>query len=419
VARTTEQTSLPVAFETLPRQWSYALTFDRSDPSSVEHAGATVVRVTLELTAGAIGVGVLKADRSAFVDEVVIASTQTTVADVVVADPSSAGMLVVRNASAEGSSRGRIVNVECIPLAAVASGERESGLSFPRPVAQWNQYYGQRGDTPMEKMRGQIFEQLAGPEIVRWCDGLVLRLLPKDQLSRAMYSSSTYEPNTLSVLRTLLSAGSIFLDVGANAGVFSVVASRWVTPGGRVYAFEPSAREYARLLDNIQLNGIEGIVTPVRAAMSATPGRAMLRVASAQYGGLNTLGTEFPYEGVDTAGIEEVEVTTLDAFVERRALPRIDVVKMDIEGAEAAALAGAERTLSELRPALVLELFARSLATNGASIGDVEQHLRDASYRCFRIDDETAALVPVPDLAALDEQNVVALPAESTLCQPH
>jgi len=414
VSAAPEDTTLPVAFETPRRQWSYALTFDRADASSGEHAVPMVVRVTLELIAGAIGVGVLNAERTAFVDEVVMANAQTSVADVVVADPTSAGMLVVRNASAEGSSCGRIVNVECLPLAVDASGDREPGLSFPRPVAQWNRYYGHRGDTVVEKVRVQTFETFRDPVVVRWSDGLVFRILPKDQLSRALYASSTYEPSTLSVIRTLLAPGSVFFDVGANAGVFSVAASRWVTPGGHIYAFEPSPREYGRLLDNIQLNVLEAIVTPVRAAMSAAAGRAMLRIASAQYGGLNTLGSQFPYDGVDTAAVEEVEVTTLDAFVDRHALGRVDVVKMDIEGAEAAALAGAVSTLRQFRPALVLELFSRSLAANGAGISDVEQRLRDADYRCFRIDDETAALLPVPDLTGLDEQNVVALPAEST-----
>jgi FkbM family methyltransferase len=413
-----EDATLPVAFETLPRQWSYVLTFDRSDASSGEYALPMVIRVTLELSAGAIGVGVLNAERTAFVNEVVIANTQTSVADVVVADPSSAGMLVVRNASAEGSSCGRVVNVECLAVAVDASGDREPGLSFPRPVAQWNRYYGHRNDTTVEQIRVQTFDTLRNPVDVRWSDGLTFRIHPNDQLSRALYVSSTYEPNTMSVIRALLAPGSVVFDVGANAGVFSVAASRWVTPGGHIYAFEPSPREYDRLLDNIQLNVLEAIVTPVRAAVSAAPGRAMLRVASAQYGGLNTLGSRFPYDGVDTAAMEEVEVTTLDAFVDRHPLGRVDVVKMDIEGAEAAALAGAVRTLRQFRPALVLELFSRSLAANGAGISDVEQHLRDADYRCFRIDDETAALLPVPDLTGLDEQNVVALPAESTNWEP-
>jgi FkbM family methyltransferase len=255
------------------------------------------------------------------------------------------------------------------------------------------------------------FEQLAAPETMEWSDGLRFRIAPGDQLSRAMYVSGTYEPNTLRVLRALLNPGDIFFDVGANAGVISLAAARWVGPQGRVFGFEPSQREFARLTEHLALNAAAN-VTAVRAAVGARVGQMMLRVADASHGGLNTLGDRFAYDDVDTARTEMVDVVTLDDFVARERIGRVAAIKMDIEGAEGAALSGGVSLLRSHRPALVVEVCARALEANASSASLIEGLLHDAGYVCFAIDDTTGTLFPLTDLAGIDEQNIVALPAE-------
>jgi FkbM family methyltransferase len=266
----------------------------------------------------------------------------------------------------------------------------------------------------VEKVRARIFETLRAPEVVRWSDGLLFRAVPNDQISRVLYVSDSYEPNTLCMLRKFLPPGGTCLDVGANAGVFSLVAARCTGEAGHVYSFEPSEREYSRLCDAIQLNHLEGIITPVRSAVGARAGHETLRVASEPYSGHNTLGSGFSYEGVETSALEAIEMTTLDEFDRQHALPRIDLIKLDIEGAEAAALAGGADVLRRHRPVLVIEVFSRALASNGASVAEIAGHLRSADYRSFAIDDNTAELTPLDDLTAIDEQNAVAVPAEKT-----
>jgi FkbM family methyltransferase len=208
----------------------------------------------------------------------------------------------------------------------------------------------------------------------------------------------------------LLTEGSVFLDVGANAGVLTLAASTWVGSAGRVYGFEPSAREFERLEENLRVNAVPN-VTAVRQAVSSSTGRASLRVAAAGFGGLNTLGERFPYEGVGTWRIESVETTTLDEFVQRQALDRVDVIKVDVEGAEAAVLSGADRVLRDYRPSLVIEIVARSLVANGSTVSQIEDALKASNYDLFAID-ESACLREIGGLADVDEQNVVALPRE-------
>ena len=406
-----ESPALPTEFETAPKAWKYAFDFTRVTPAD-GFSSPMVVRVTLEVLSGRVGVGISKGDSAVFLDEVYVDAGSTSVAEVLVADPAEAGNLIVRNASSNGTSHGRIVAIESFTLQVDRSVPREPGLSSPRPTPRWNRYYGNWAENLVEKVRSRAFEELSGPEVVRWSDGLSFRVVPNDQVSRALYVSGTYEPHTLAMLRRFVRPGHVFVDVGANAGVFSLVASHYVGRSGRVFSFEPSQREYQRLCDAVSLNGIGDIVTPLQAAVGARAGREVLRVASEPHSGLNTLGSDFPYKDVAVSALEQVEVTTLDDCARDRSLGRIDVIKIDIEGAEAAALAGAAESLRRYRPVLILEVFSRSLALNGSSVADVQRHLVEAQYRLFGIDDETADLVPLSDLAAIDEQNIVALPAE-------
>ena len=412
LAGTLESASLPIVFETPSRAWNYTLSFARA--ASAEGSGAVVVRVRLDVLAGEVGVGVLRGDGPSYIDEILVGVGPERVADVLVADPAAAGSLMVRNGSVEGKSRGRILGIESFTAPVDLVGIREPGLSFPRPTPRWNRSYGTDLPGLAEKLRAHAFESLTAPEVVRWSDGLSFRAVPNDQISRVLYVSGTYEPNALHVLRRFLKAGDVFLDVGANAGVFSLVAARYVGPGGHVYSFEPSEREYRRLSDAVALNHLEGVITPVRAAVGAHAGHVMLRVASEPHSGHNTLGSRFAYDGIGTSTLEPVEMTTLDEFARRQAPSSIDVIKLDVEGAEVAALAGAAAVLQRHRPVMVVEVFSRSLASNGAEVAELQERLRNADYRLFTIDDETAALTPLDDLTIIDEQNVVALPAEKT-----
>lgn len=402
---------LPFTVLTAPEQWAYAAAFDRSG-ASVAVAGGVIVRVVLEVTAGAVGVGCLNKDQIDFIDEEVVQSGGAPdIVDLVAEDADSIGTLIVRNASARGVSAARILEIHCFAFDRPPNALRAPSIAEPAAISGWERYYGTRGATPLEKLRVQTFNTLKSPAVLQWVDGMAVRIIPGDQLSRALFVSGTYEPNTLCVLRRLLSEGDVFFDVGANAGIVTLAASRWVGAAGRIYSFEPSEREYARLVDNLSLSGAS-CVTPVRGAVSDRAGRRALRIASSTYGGLNTLGERFAYDGVETDGIEMVDALTLDDFVTREGITRVAAIKLDVEGAEGAALAGGSRILREHRPALVMEVFARALEANHWTVDALERLLLDARYRVYSIDDGTAALSPIARLSDLGERNVVAMPEE-------
>ena len=116
----------------------------------------------------------------------------------------------------------------------------------------------------------------------------------------------------LDLIARLLSPGDVFVDGGANVGLFTLVAAERVGPTGKVVAFEPGRAVRLRLLENVVLNGFSQVeVIPF--ALSSTAGEAPFRVFDAGGAGLNHLS---PGESNDEGGrIEMVALTTLDAML--------------------------------------------------------------------------------------------------------
>ena len=403
----------PVTVRTPDQAWAYAMSFRLAGDLPIAHALA--VRIRLMVTKGTVGVGWLDGRRK-FVDEVSVAAGAEVSVELLATAPFDLGPLMVRNWSSAEASTATILGIECF---AIAAGDADSDvartppLSEPQVVSHWSRYYGTHGRGLSERVRVKRFESLTEPLTLTWSDRLSMRILPRDQLSRAVYVSSTYEPNTLCVLRSLLPSGAVCVDVGANAGVIALAASQWVGPEGRVYAFEPSEREFGRLCDSIERSQARNVI-PIRAALSSFRGRAPLRVAATPSAGLNTLGDSFPYERVDVEQIEHVDVMTVDDFVEQHAVASVSVIKLDVEGSEGAAIKGAARVLARDRPALIVEVFARALQSTGWTVPQLEKLIAEAGYTMFEIDDGTGEMRPVTSLSEHDEQNVVALPAERT-----
>jgi FkbM family methyltransferase len=399
---------LPVTVETAAARWAYAVAFAlRPDGGT---SSLCSVRVTAVVERGRVGIGCLDRAESTFVDEAFVdaGATPTTV-ELLAEAPASMGPLIVRNAALDGASRATIVDIACVPLGDVDAWSET--LTRPRALADWAQAYGSAGRGLAERARLRRFTQLEAPATMRWPDGLRFELVPGDQVSRVVYLSGTYEPNTLRVIRTGLRPGSVLIDAGANAGLVSMAAASWVGASGRVIALEPSAREFARLTRHVALNGLSQ-VTAIRAAVTAVPGPQTLHVASAATAGGNTLGARFAYPGIVAAGDEIVDGVTLNQLADALHLPTVDVVKLDVEGSEVHALQGAAGLLRRHRPTLVVEVCATALEGHGTSVAMLGTVLRDAGYRAFEIDDGSGALRAVAELPADGDRNVVAFPIE-------
>lgn len=273
--------------------------------------------------------------------------------------------------------------------------------------AAWTRHYG---PVPAHDVAGQVreaaFRSLTATCAVDWIEGLKLGLEPGNELCRAIALSGLYEPELMVALRPHLRPGGVFVDAGANLGVFTLFAAARVGPAGRVLAFEPSGREFAQLERNVALNGL-GQVSLHRAALGEAAGEAELRVAEEGHAGHNTLGSGFAYD-VAEAARERVAVVRLDDAL--AGMERCDAIKLDIEGAELRALRGAAETLARLRPVLAVEMSGASLAANGASVAEVMRFLDAAGYDAFDIDPATGGLRRDCRVEPDVSKNIMALP---------
>jgi FkbM family methyltransferase len=397
----------PLVLETLPEPWAYAASL-RVVPNDGVEPREAVVDVHVVVTSGSIGIGCLDATGDTLLEETVVSGGDARVT-LYLGKPRDVSRILLRNGPEALSSTFELRDVQCRVLPEDAAGTADAPPLKPMPG--WSRYY-RHADTIEEKRRARQYLALTEPARMPWIHGLTVIVHPRDQLSRAMYVSRLYEPGSLLVLERLLHPGDTFLDVGAHAGIFTLVGSRAVGDEGRVLSFEPSHRERERLEAHVALNALRN-VTVVAAAVTDRQGDVSLRMADAEHGGLNTLGGRFAYDDVPTSEVATVPAVTLDGFC--RDIDRIGLIKLDIEGAEYAALCGARDVLQRCRPAVILEMFTVALHANGASRADLEGLLRRARYRFYAIDESTAALLPLASLADVDEQNIVALPEERRL----
>ncbi len=163
----------------------------------------------------------------------------------------------------------------------------------------------------------------------------------------AGYRLGTTEPDFQRALAAHIRPGYVVYDLGANVGFYTVLCARLVGPRGRVIAVEPFPASAQATRHNAALNGF-GQVEVVEAAIAGAPGRGWLRTE-----GRDSVTFRLG-EPTDTAGLE-VDLTSVDALV-AAGHPAPDVIKVDVEGVEVAALRGMARTLAEHRPTVLVEI---------------------------------------------------------------
>lgn len=250
-------------------------------------------------------------------------------------------------------------------------------------------------------LRARRLLMAGSPGVVRLREGFEMRL-GRDDPFAVVWLLGQWEPGVTRLIRDLLGPGAGFVDVGAHQGYYTLLASRVVGSSGQVFAFEPEPFNYSRLNENVTLNNANNVTT-MPLAVAGHRGRGVLYTAGVQGSGSHSLAPNVDPVLAATVGQVEVGITTLDAFFQERGWPRIDVVKMDVEGAEMAVLSGM-RTLMRRNPNLsvVLEFFPRTLKAMGLDPRAAYGELENIFGAISRIDDRKG-LVGVDIDALLDE----------------
>jgi FkbM family methyltransferase len=221
------------------------------------------------------------------------------------------------------------------------------------------------------------------PTTVRLPEGPALRLYPDSELAEILLFDD-FETAERALVRRFLRPGDIFVDVGANIGLFTVIAAPLLGPAGRVYAFEPYTPSFDRLRENICLNGYENVEC-VPLGLSDHPGPADFTVSLDGFDAWNSLGK--PARGERLARCT-IECTTWDQFNRERGLQnRVSLLKIDVEGWETRVLNGGRETFTGRGAPPVLIEFSDSAARHaGSSCRELYGLIHDLGYQLYSFD---------------------------------
>jgi FkbM family methyltransferase len=191
-------------------------------------------------------------------------------------------------------------------------------------------------------------------------------------IGASLKEAGRYEPEVTAAVTRHLRPGQCFVDIGASFGYFATLAGSIVGPTGHLIAFEPGPQNQSMLLLNLASNGIRGPEVH-QMALDAEEGFVLY-----SYSGSNGFITPFGGDPAELTNRSLVRTSTLDAMLGDRP---VDMIKIDVEGAEGRVLRGAEAVLTRHHPTLLMEFSPPSLESTSQMSGrDVLTYLTGLGY---------------------------------------
>jgi FkbM family methyltransferase len=177
-----------------------------------------------------------------------------------------------------------------------------------------------------------------------------------------------------------IKSDAIILDVGANIGVMSLRFAQ-EAPAGHVYAFEPTAYAYQKLLRNLSLNPeLAARITPVQAFCSDRSQTRDNLVAYSSWKIDGSAAGAHPLHGGSMHSTEGADVFTLDEFCQARQISAVDLIKIDTDGHELQVLRGGRETLARFRPRIIFESGLYAMAENDSSFEQFADYFSPLGY---------------------------------------
>jgi len=224
-------------------------------------------------------------------------------------------------------------------------------------------------DFPGRQRLLALADRCFGPFVMTTRDGVRLQSFSASHMDAMLLDASAPAGSDMELLDEQierLQPGDTFIDIGANIGLYSILAARRVGATGKVLSFEPSPREFSRLLANLRLNATQ-VVTPFSVALGTAPGFFDLHIAPT-HTGLNTLQISdaarhaFGGDQVQRVGVVRFD----DAVAPLLAGQRVKLMKIDVEGAEMDVLMGMEKSLAAgFVERIVIEITPKFLGAFG------------------------------------------------------
>lgn len=214
--------------------------------------------------------------------------------------------------------------------------------------------------------------------IADYDDGLLLNIDTHSFLEWYIFFYGHFRPEVSRLINRMLRPGGVAFDVGCNIGMHTVVMANRVGPTGKVVAFEPDPHPYGRLRKNLTLNGFDWVETH-QVALAESPGRMTLFLHNKAIGNFGNASLSQDNVGAGTPGVE-IDVWSLDEYVARNPIARLDVIKLLAQGVEWDVLQGAKQTIARFRPKIFFLYEPAYWQRKGLTLIDASRFFRSFGY---------------------------------------
>lgn len=229
-------------------------------------------------------------------------------------------------------------------------------------------------------------------------------------VSEMLMNKGVWEPFVTEIFKRYLKRSKLVLDVGANIGYYTLIAAREMKSKGKVISFEPATSNIKLIEKNVRENGFTNVLIEKK-AVGVKKGRNYIYLNSHNYGDNRTYkpGGRWVREKIETVALDDYFSKTKDL---------IDLLKIDIQGSELAAMLGARKLLKNKRIKVIIsELWPEGLRECGDAWEKYVKYLKFNGFDLFQIDDEEKRLIPFSEKDVMEgfkedkkyETNILAI----------
>ncbi len=219
--------------------------------------------------------------------------------------------------------------------------------------------------------------------ITKYDTTLKIKVNLSDWIQQQIFFLDYSDINGISFLKKTLKKDNVFIDIGANIGAYTLIASKLVEKTGMVIAFEPVNTINKMLIENIMMNDLTNITVEKKAVYDQNTNLELF-ISNEQNMGMSSILNHSHESGEK----QKIEAITLDNYVQLKKLAKIDLVKIDIEGAEIHALKGMKQSLVKFKPTLIIEISDGILENSSVKSNAIYDFLFDLNYVPYNIDEK-------------------------------
>jgi FkbM family methyltransferase len=248
-----------------------------------------------------------------------------------------------------------------------------------------------RGKVRAVKILNPYLSELEPIEVAAVHSSIEMELDLREFVQRFIYYN-LWEPHVTRVLLSLLSPGKTFFDIGSNVGYYTLLAVEAVGSRGSVHAFEANPRVFKLLHENVQRNRFEAAQLN-NVALSDSNGSVQFCIDD-----LNPGSSSISGRGAQKVTRLTVPAVTLDTYIVQNDIEMVDVVKIDVEGAEVIVFKGGKRMLSRFRPDIVGEFSKAMMTRESGGEQEIVALLADLEYEAFILRANEVVSVPIRNI---------------------